>query len=59
MSIKIEQYHSLKITKEFLRDLLDFQERPKSVKEMKQRASQCLRHFPVLDDDGKPYFSKE
>lgn len=59
MSIKVEQFRSLKITKEFLRDLVDPKERPKNVKEMKERVFGCLRHFPPLDENGKPRFSAD
>jgi hypothetical protein len=58
MSLKSEQYESLRRTRELLYDLLDSKKRPKSVKETKDRASRCLRHFPPLREDGEPLFSK-
>lgn len=59
MSLKSEQYYSLLKTKNFLYDLLDTKKRPKTVKEFRKRAADCLRHFPILDDNGKPIFSKD
>lgn len=59
MSLRYEQYNSLKITKEFLRELLYPETRPKTVKEMRERVSRCLRHFPKLKENGKPIFSKD
>ncbi len=58
MSLKNEQYRALLKTKEFLRDLMDSKKRPKRVSEINARAYGCLRHFPPLDKDGKPLFSK-
>lgn len=59
MSIKKEQYYSLLITREFLRSLLHPHTRPKNITEMKQGALRCLRHYPFLDEDGKPRFSND
>jgi hypothetical protein len=59
MSLRREQYWALKKTQDFLCDLLFTNSRPKTVKELKHRASACLRHFPFLDDDGKPMFSRD
>lgn len=59
MSLKYEQYRSLKYTKEFLRDLLFHDTRPKTVKLLKERALRCLRHFPALAEDGRPNFSQD
>lgn len=59
MSLRREQYYALKKTRQFLSDLIFPQTRPKTVKELKQRVFSCTRHFPPLNDDGKPYFSKD
>lgn len=59
MSLRYEQYNSLKITRDFLIDLLNSKKRPKTVKETRERASRCLRHFPPLGYNGKPLFSKD
>jgi len=59
MSLKYEQYRSLKMTREFMRDLLDTKESPRTIKNLKERASACLHHFPILDVNGKPIFSKD
>jgi len=56
MSLKYEQYHSLKMTKEFLQELLM---KTKPRKEIKEKIRMCLRHFPVLEDSGKPIFSSD
>ena len=58
MSLKHEQYWALKKARDFLRDLMDSKRRPKTVKEMKERAYSCLRHYPFLKEDGEPMFSK-
>lgn len=59
MSIKSEQYRSLLMTRNFLRELLDPKLAPKTRKEMKSRVSRCLRHYPFLEENGKPMFSKD
>lgn len=58
MSIKIEQYQALKNTRNFLRELLT-PERPKTARELKEKATRCLRHFPFLKETGEPIFSKD
>lgn len=59
MSLKHEQCYALYKTREFLRDLLHHSTRPKTVKEIKDRAYSCLRHFPFLKDNGEPIFSQD
>jgi hypothetical protein len=59
MSLRYEQYNALKITKQFLVDLLFSDTRPKNITELKRRASNCLRHYPFLSDTGKPLFSQD
>jgi len=59
MSLRYEQYHSLKKTQSFLRDLMFTDTRPKTVKELKARAYSCLRHFPYLKENGEPMFSQD
>ena len=59
MSLRREQYWALIKTQAFLRDLLFPETRPKKVSELKERAYRCLKHFPCLDDDGKPMFSRD
>jgi hypothetical protein len=46
-------------TRNFLRDLLSTDEYPKTKKEMRERAYRCLRHYPFLQDSGKPIFSED
>lgn len=59
MSLRYEQYTSLKFTQEFLRDLLTVEDYPKTKREMRERASACLRHFPPLHSDGQPLWSQD
>jgi hypothetical protein len=58
MSLKHEQFTALLRTRELLFDLLDSKKCPKTRREMKERAYRCLKHFPFLDKDGEPLFSK-
>jgi hypothetical protein len=57
MSIRKEQYQALLRTEELLRDLVNPKKRPKTQKEMRDRVSRCLKHFPRLTDEGEPIFS--
>lgn len=58
MSLLHEQRRALLYTRSLLFDLLNHHARPKTVREMKDRASRCLRHFPALERDGKPIWSR-
>jgi hypothetical protein len=59
MSLRFEQEASLLMTREFLLDLLNTSTRPKTVKDLKERARRCLRHYPPLTQDGEPMFSND
>lgn len=59
MSLRYEQYHSLKMTKQLLVDLLFTDTRPKRISELKRRVGCCLRHYPMLEESGKPIFSQD
>lgn len=59
MSLRYEQYWSLWKTRQFLYDLLSPSTRPKTIRELKQRALSCSRHFPHLKENGQPIFSKD
>lgn len=59
MSLRYEQYRALLYTRQFLFDCLDPKKRPKTAKELKQRVSLCLHHFPPLMDNGEPIFSED
>lgn len=59
MSLRYEQYWSLKKTQQFLRDLLMPDTRPKTAKAIRERAHSCLRHFPFLHENGEPMFSRD
>jgi hypothetical protein len=59
MSLRYEQYTALRRTRQFLADLLHPSTRPKTVKELRGRASACLRHYPFLEESGKPMWSQD
>jgi hypothetical protein len=59
MSLRYEQENALLLTRELLLDLLNTTTRPKTVKELKERARRCLRHYPPLTQDGEPMFSND
>jgi len=59
MSLRYEQYWALRRTRQLLADLLHPSTRPKTVKELRGRASACLRHFPFLEASGKPIWSQD
>ena len=58
MSLRYEQYRSLQLTRQFLRDLLEGTVKL-TKKETRERASRCLRHYPFLNDKGRPLFSRD
>lgn len=59
MSLRYEQHRALLLAHDLLVDLLHHSTRPKTVKELKQRASSALKHFPILRHDGAPIFSND
>ena len=59
MSLKHEQRRALLKARDLLRDLLLPSTRPKTVKELRERASCALRHYPVLDERGEPMWSQD
>lgn len=59
MSLRDEQYNSLKRTRDFLRDLLTTQGYPETKRKMRDRVHHCLRHFPFLYESGEPMWSKD
>ncbi len=46
MTLPDERYRSLRITETLLRDLCNSRTTPRVPREIRQRAAQCLRHFP-------------
>lgn len=54
MSLKSEQCRALKYTREFMLDLINPSFSLRRAKDIRKRASQCLRHFPFLDENGCP-----
>jgi hypothetical protein len=59
MSLRYEQRRALLRSRELLYDLLNPQKRPKTVKELRERASSAVRHFPPLDERGEPMWSQD
>lgn len=59
MSLRIEQYRALNMAKEFLFDMCDPKKTPRVPSDVRRRASHCLRHYPVLSENGEPIFSKD
>jgi hypothetical protein len=59
MSLRFEQRNALLKARDLLRDLLHPSTRPKSVKEMRERALCALRHYPFLDERGEPMWSQD
>lgn len=58
MSLRYEQYHALLRTREFLRELLLWEGRMNK-RDVRAKASACLKHYPFLDERGQPYWSKD
>jgi hypothetical protein len=58
MSVLSEQHRALLRTRDFLYALLDPKATPRVPRSVRQRARDCLRHYPMLCGDGKPMFSK-
>jgi hypothetical protein len=59
MSLRFEQRNALLKARQLLQDLLHPSTRPKTVRELRQRASCALRHFPFLDERGEPLWSQD
>ena len=58
MSLRYEQYNALRMTRDFLRDILSKECYPANKTFMRTRASDCLKHFPMIID-GRPVFSQD
>jgi hypothetical protein len=59
MSLRFEQRRALLKARDLLRDLLDPKRRPKTVRELRERASSALRHYPFLTERGEPMWSQD
>jgi hypothetical protein len=59
MSLRFEQRNALLKARDLLRALLHPSTRPKTVKELRERAYSALRHFPFLDERGEPLWSQD
>jgi len=58
MSLRYEQYRALKMTREFLHELM-LSKKPIRKKELREGIRRCLRHYPFLEKNGKPMFSND
>lgn len=59
MSLRYEQHRALAYTRDLLYDLIDPRRSPRIPRVIRRRASACLRHYPYLDESGKPVFSRD
>jgi hypothetical protein len=59
MSLRFEQRNALLKARQLRRDCLDPKKRPKTVKELRERAYSALRHFPFLTEQGEPMWSQD
>jgi len=50
MSLPEEEKHALEQTKNFLFDLLDPKKTPRVPRDVRKRASRCLKHYPIVID---------
>lgn len=50
MTLPDERYRSIRITAQLLTDLCNSNSTPRVPREIRQRAAQCLRHFPGTYD---------
>ena len=58
MSLRYEQHRALKMTREFLHEIITSKE-PLRKKALREKAYSCLKHFPLLNEKGKPIFSED
>jgi len=59
MSLRFEQYNALLMSKEFMRSLLDPKATPRIPRGIRETAYRCLRHYPFLEENGRPRFSRD
>jgi hypothetical protein len=59
MSLRAEQYRALKRTRQFLFNVMRPSETPRVPGFVRKEAGACIKHFPFLDEHGKPQFSKD
>jgi hypothetical protein len=50
MTLPYERYRAVRITREFLADLLDSAKTPRVPRSVRQTAARCLKHFPAEHD---------
>jgi len=59
MSLRYEQCTAILRSRELLRELLHAPGKKWTKKELRDRAYSCLRHFPMLSEQGMPIFSAD
>lgn len=59
MSLRYEQYQSLRRTRKLLCTLIRARQKDLRIGELRKEASACLRHFPYLTEQGQPIWSKD
>jgi len=59
MSLRYEEYRALKKTRAFLRELLSRPHKSWTAREIKEQAYTCIKHYPHINEYGKPLFSKD
>ena len=62
MSLRYEQYNALKRTRALLGQFMlakkkDLIRTP--IRELRKEVYRCLKHFPMLDDRGQPYWNED
>lgn len=59
MSLRYEQHRAIRLSRDFLADLLTMPASEMRAGVLRERARDCLRHFPHLDESGRPMFSTD
>jgi len=59
MSLRFEQRRALLMAFRLMVDLLHPSTRPRTVREMRERARAAIKHFPPLDENGEPMWSQD
>jgi hypothetical protein len=59
MSVRCQQHNSLLRARSLLREILNRPLRSWTAKEIKAKSDSALKHFPQLEESGKPVFSDD
>lgn len=59
MSLRYEQHRALRKSRDFLAALLTMPAADLRAGPLRERARDCLRHFPPIDESGQPMFSTD